>query len=294
MLFSQEICDNGIDDDADGLIDLNDTTDCHCSEQAGLTIIPSLIPNPSFEAHSCCPTTYGVGQTNDGLGCADDWDQIGGATSDYFHTCGWNGATNSLPFPHGEAAGGFFSFDGWSEYLGGYFVSPLQKDTLYQMNFFLSFDNMTSSVESCGSATAVSPPIDFTLYGTPDSSSIPFSGYACPIGQGNWIELGHVTIDPMTIFHSWEKLSISFTNDTNIIAFALGAPCDLPSSGYSGYTSSCAPYFLIDSLILNDARYFNTHLTVDSTGSFDTYLTLNAYSDTIGTFQWYFQGKLIL
>ena len=30
LLMSQEICDNGIDDDADGLIDLNDDTECIC------------------------------------------------------------------------------------------------------------------------------------------------------------------------------------------------------------------------------------------------------------------------
>lgn len=29
--FSQEICDNGIDDDGDGLIGLNDTLDCRCN-----------------------------------------------------------------------------------------------------------------------------------------------------------------------------------------------------------------------------------------------------------------------
>lgn len=45
-----EMCDNGLDDDADGQIDLNDD-ECHCEplEQ------PSLIPNPSFEAQDCCP-----------------------------------------------------------------------------------------------------------------------------------------------------------------------------------------------------------------------------------------------
>ena len=48
---AQEICTNGIDDDADGLIDLNDTTDCVCN--SGTTIPVSLIPNPSFEQLNC-------------------------------------------------------------------------------------------------------------------------------------------------------------------------------------------------------------------------------------------------
>ena len=45
-----EICDNAVDDDDDGLIDLNDP-DCTCA-----VIEPeSLIPNPSFEDMNCCP-----------------------------------------------------------------------------------------------------------------------------------------------------------------------------------------------------------------------------------------------
>ena len=50
--LSQEICDNGIDDDVDGLIDLNDTSDCSCQ----IGVLPPIIPNPSFESYSACPT----------------------------------------------------------------------------------------------------------------------------------------------------------------------------------------------------------------------------------------------
>ena len=45
-----EICDNAIDDDLDGLIDLNDP-DCTCESTEPV----SLIPNPSFEDLDCCP-----------------------------------------------------------------------------------------------------------------------------------------------------------------------------------------------------------------------------------------------
>ena len=47
LALSQEICDNGIDDDGDGLIDLNDP-DCECNGFGTPQTIPSLIPNPSF------------------------------------------------------------------------------------------------------------------------------------------------------------------------------------------------------------------------------------------------------
>jgi hypothetical protein len=94
----------------------------------------------------------------------------------------------------------------------------------------------------------------------------------------------------MTIFETWEEFTISFSYDTSIVAFAIGPPCDLPDSGYTGYTSSYAPYFLVDSIILNEAKYFNTHLTVDSVGTYNSNLTLNAHTDTVGIFQWYLNG----
>ncbi|HMP30646.1 MAG TPA: hypothetical protein PKD85_13660, partial [Saprospiraceae bacterium] len=76
----KEICDNAIDDDNDGLIDLNDP-DCTCD-----IIKPiSFIPNPSFEEMECCPNTRSQ------LNCATTWIQASEPTTDYVHTCGWMG-----------------------------------------------------------------------------------------------------------------------------------------------------------------------------------------------------------
>ncbi len=83
LSYSQEICDNGIDDDGDGFIDLNDTAACNCGI---FQIEPySLIQNPSFEDTFCCPFFYSS------LVCAKDWMQASLATSDYFNTCGFIG-----------------------------------------------------------------------------------------------------------------------------------------------------------------------------------------------------------
>ncbi len=79
LLHAQEICNNAIDDDFDGLIDLNDTTDCVCTGVlSGGGQVESLLPNPSFEDFDCIPTTYSQ------LDCASVWSQATGATSDYF------------------------------------------------------------------------------------------------------------------------------------------------------------------------------------------------------------------
>ena len=62
IIAQVEICDNAIDDDGDGMIDLNDQ-DCFC-----MTPTPeSLIPNPSFEEQDCCPSTRSE------LDCATGW-----------------------------------------------------------------------------------------------------------------------------------------------------------------------------------------------------------------------------
>lgn len=45
----------------------------------------SVIPNPSFEERSGCPSGFGQGGQNDGLGFANDWVQATSATSDYFN-----------------------------------------------------------------------------------------------------------------------------------------------------------------------------------------------------------------
>ncbi|HMZ47965.1 MAG TPA: hypothetical protein PLP28_03230, partial [Flavobacteriales bacterium] len=55
---AQEICNNAIDDDNDGLIDLNDTTECVCDGIIGGGEVESILPNASFEDFDCQPTSY--------------------------------------------------------------------------------------------------------------------------------------------------------------------------------------------------------------------------------------------
>jgi len=95
-----EICDNAIDDDGDGLIDLNDP-DCDCSPNP----VP-FMPNPSFEDHFCCP------ETGAELYCAAPWVQASGATTDYINTCDWMGYSfPPLPFPDGVGCAAFRNGD---------------------------------------------------------------------------------------------------------------------------------------------------------------------------------------
>ena len=67
--MAQEVCDNAIDDDGDGLVDYNDD-ECKCDG----TVPTSLIPNPSFEELTCCPVS------KDQLECAVGWVQASECT----------------------------------------------------------------------------------------------------------------------------------------------------------------------------------------------------------------------
>lgn len=91
----QEICDNGIDDDGNGLTDLQDPA-CACDGIDILEDLTYLIPNPSFENLGCCPSYWSQ------LECASGWVNLNDASPDFHHGCDFVG------FPILDA--GHFSF----------------------------------------------------------------------------------------------------------------------------------------------------------------------------------------
>lgn len=240
----EEICDNGIDDDSDGLIDLNDP-DCECP-----TIVPaSLIPNPSFEDQSCCPVDRAE------LYCADGWIQASAPTTDYLHTCGWMGPNDfppPFPFPDGQGVVGLR--DGrvrngqnpvpetnWKEYAGACLLSPLVAGNTYRFEFDVGFVDAQRS-----------PPIRITFFGTRNCSYLPFGGgneaFGCPTNGANWIELGSTLVSGGS-GNIWKHAAIEVTPNVNIAAIAIGPPCQATSS-------SVSTYYFFDNLILADFASF--------------------------------------
>jgi gliding motility-associated-like protein len=121
----------------------------------------NLIPNPSFEDYSSCPdSTLFTGD----LELADYWIDLS-MSPDYFHPC----ATNldwSVPFnfenkgfqyPHsGQAYAGFFSLIPPSipslhqrEYVTSPFLSTLEKDSFYLVEFYLNSPNNAKYACDC-------------------------------------------------------------------------------------------------------------------------------------------------
>lgn len=268
-----EVCENAIDDDGDGLIDLNDP-DCSCT-----LIEPiSRIPNPSFEDRSCCPA--GITQ----LHCAETWIQASAPTTDYLNTCGWMGWNDlppPLPFPDGKGAVGFR--DGrnimgqaepwWKEYVGACLLAPLEAGVPYRIEFHIGFTNRSNS-----------PRIPITFFGTTDCKNLPFGNndemFGCPTNGPGWSKLGEVSVEGG---NSWVKTRIDITPAEDIYAIAIGPAC-------AERPASVSYYYFIDNLILDEQAVFNNQITDNGESPCSNTFTLQVPSADSLNYQWYRNG----
>lgn len=263
----QEICNNAIDDDGDGLIDLNDD-ECICQGFGGSSNVSSLIPNSSFEDRSCCPNGYSD------LGCADTWIQASNPTSDYWHMCGAAGSSfdggTVLPPPDGEGFVGFINMSGWQEYVGACLTATMTAGQQYDFTFWFGHTNN-------------SPPIELTFYGTPNCGDLPFNSNDCPTGIGGFITLGSSTMGGGT---GWVEESVSFTPPVDINAIVIGGACG---------SGGARTYYYLDDLTLVSTEEFEV-LSIQQLGQYcDNNIVLDAETDTFGgTWQWYRDGIAIV
>lgn len=285
LLNAQEICDNGIDDDGDGLVDINDP-DCNC--QPG-TAISSLIPNASFENYSQCPDSHGQ------LDFCNGWVQPTTPTTDYFNTCGFitGSITDAglLPFPDGEGCTGAIFQVAYREYLGNCLPQPLVSGKDYQLSFYVASTSNHNDGSTCGNGIINHNPTELTIYGRNSCPQFPFNAWQNPnLFDSAWQVLGKVYYEPKS---NWQNVSINFKLQENISAIMLGAPEFLDDS----YQDVCVPYFFFDQLVLNEAKLFGAHIT--QTGNYcDDTMQLQAVLDAQVTgnvqYQWYKNGVALI
>ncbi|MEZ5032439.1 MAG: hypothetical protein R2787_13660 [Saprospiraceae bacterium] len=275
--FVQEICDNGWDDDGDGLVDLYDD-ECICEGISILVDYTDKIPNPDFELYNLCPTAPSQ------MDYCTDWGPGSNGTPDYMNDCGWIAGTivtnGLIPFPSGNGIAGTIFADTWKEYITTCLNSPLEAGTTYTLSFYLASSPLGPGGPSCGPITYGT--VNVTVFGNA-TCDFPFPGLGCPPNADpNWIELGHVTYDPVT---QWQQVSIVFTPSTDINGFMIGSPCNLPP-GYSAFGGSCNPYFIYDDLHLNSEED-DYNLTILDIGDIcdDDFSLFDP-----GTWQWYWNG----
>lgn len=289
-----EVCNNGIDDDNDGLIDLNDTIDCFCTGLGVSNQISSLIPNPSFENYSYCP--YDFSQ----LYCANNWQQATTATSDYFNQCDYNflmGFTNNpSPYPDGNACVGFMDnyysnpLHLYKEYIGSCLLSPL----IAGRSYTLSLKIYTANTSQC-----YSDDLNLTIFGTSSCANFPISGTCkdCPtICSPNWIQLASTHVS--YIYNTWQSVSITFTPTIDIESIIIGPGCSAVSNYNCGYdpTLFYFNYYYLDNLIINETSLF-TEVVIDTIGSIcQSNLELNATLTNPlagASYQWFKDGIAI-
>jgi gliding motility-associated-like protein len=285
ICFCQEICDNGVDDDGDGLIDLNDS-ECICNS------VQSIIPNPSFEEFDMCPNWYS--QMNY---CAD-WVQGTNTTTDFMHKCNYILPSvvnaNLDNFPDGNGIGASIFSESKSEYLGSCLSSPMEAGTNYQMTLQLaSLPISGTDLSDCYFGSDIYyDPIDITLYGSTNCNSLPLNTFNSPsLANSEWIILGSVNYIPVS---HWAPVTISFIPPTDINTIMIGAPETLPASYSLG---TCVPYFLFDDILLNKSNLFGVNITEEGNYCDNTLLLiaspiLNISNST--TYQWYRNGIAII
>jgi hypothetical protein len=286
--LSQEICNNGIDDDGDGLVDLNDIEDCSCT---GLTtvnnsIVSSLIQNHSFEQRNCCPYTFSE------LSCATHWNQASDATSDFMHSCHYISPSvmeNGLfPFPDGNGIVGAFYTNVYKEYVGTCLMASLDINICYKLTMHIAASNSDQISNHCFIGLDLDS-IPITLYGNSDCNKIPFEGYDCPPQSDGWIELTSRYYTPTT---NWQIITFEFLVPYPINSFIFGAPCIIESSDYA--INDCNPYFIYDNLILTQENCgFDLNVTCNAEICSEN-IILETFSNlNNGTWQWYFEGIAI-
>ena len=278
-LQMDEICDNALDDDGDGLIDLNDD-DCDCEVVEPI----SLIPNPSFEDMNCCPDDRSQ------LDCAEVWIQASEPTTDYIHTCGWLGWDEfppPFPFPDGQGIMGFR--DGrvrgnndpdrnWKEYAGACLLSPLLSDSTYKFEFDLGFVNSQRS-----------PPINITFFGTTNCDNLPFGvgdeDFGCPTNGPGWVKLGSKQVSGGE-GDRWRKVTIEVTPEDDIQAIAIGPDCP-------HVISPVSIYYFFDNLLLADIRLFDLKLSEVSHPCRDDFALKVPFNEEF-SYQWYLDGIALI
>lgn len=283
-LQAQEICDNGFDDDGNGLTDLNDPA-CVCE---GITIPEDAtdhLPNPSFEDIYCCPSWYAQ------MGCAAGWIQGTNGTSDFHHECGWIGApvqhVGLAPFPDGSGVAGTIFSSGWKEYIAACLYETLEGGVTYTLKFHIASTPITGGGAICNDGDVYYPAVDIAIFGNPTCAKMPLATYGCPAAvEPTWTVIGSATYAPAA---QWTEMEITFTPPTDIRAVMIGPPCNLPPGYGSG--SPCFPYFLFDGLTLD--KYTPVpDISISAQGHpcLDN-LVLTALGGAPGaSWQWFFDG----
>ncbi|MBP9081170.1 MAG: PKD domain-containing protein [Flavobacteriales bacterium] len=293
---AQEVCDNGVDDDGNGLIDLNDTTGCPC------TVLPppaNLISNGSFEDHTCCPGQPGQVESNY-IDCATGWaDYQISATVDFYDPCGFFPSMIPQPVPDGNAVAGMVvhTWPGGAsyEFLTQCLATPMLSGLTYELGFNVAAVRMQFGF--IGTLPINFGPLQLAIFGLDTCPPLPYTMYDpvwgspmpaqyCPTELG-LTELGTVTYTPS---NAWQEVTFTFQAPFDVGAIMIGPACPVPQD-YNMWGSS-EPYFFFDAFNLTSTEVAVTRSGHPCTN--DLVLTAAPYDAPPNNYQWYLDGVAIV
>jgi gliding motility-associated-like protein len=300
--FSQEICNNGKDDDGDGLIDLQDP-DCQCH----FNVTGNLLQNGSFESFKNCPTNYSYDNDYDII---DFWkyaNYTSGNVAQYYHNflCSYDSSQvmlfipPALPLPDGRAFVSIRQYvyqkpnmqetDLAKVYVSQCLENPLIPGQQYTLSFsaarFKSNDDRDFKFKLA--------PFTVAIFGNADCNAVPFGATnaisnGCPSNYAGWKLLGKTKVYSKD---KWVQNKINFTVPSNINVIAIGPDCSLLTPDFDNADSTTYLDFYVydlDDLHLLPTKDFhfayiqNQNINPCST---DSVLTVPFTPNT--SYQWY-------
>lgn len=286
IVYAQEKCDNGKDDDGDGLIDLQDN-DCSCKDS-----LPNLnyLQNGSFEEYKTCPTDPVDGL---GLGNIAFWfKEPASAEVPYMNQdCTqksyvvFGGDTLAPPFPLPDGKGYILLSDhgdiqkGNKNYAAACLTNTLKAGRKYVFECVIGF-----SPADIGNKVFKNP-YHLSLFGNPDCSQsryTNFSSFGCPLiidptkPNYNWEELGSAEVYGKG---NWVKVHIEFMPTKDINVLLVGPGCMNMGTGYDAF-------YYADNFTLSELENFAFKtITVSNDCAGNVQLTAPASANA--SIQWY-------
>lgn len=271
--FRVEICDNNIDDDEDGLIDVFDP-DCQCP---GLNP-PNLVPNGQFsKTNGCCAD---LGQVN----CLENWEVLGPSPDYISDNCLQSNLrpdvrflSNALntSFNDGYIFGLVHQVDGqhFTESMGVCLDSVLLAGQTYTLSFDIA--NLRND----------DPDIIFSLMGIPDCNRL---GSYNTTNRDIFCDTGLpfqrlATVSAPSLNRGWNTYDFEITPTSDIAAIFYSSDCDSQPA-----TTQATFYMVLDNVSIREVIEELPTIEIKSRGEAcagDFSLLTNSHPTY--TYQWY-------